>query len=407
MLANSYVDNYEQAIVAVGELLSFALSDESVTDCVKPKDVQRVEASLKDVAAAVACLRANPGANVAPHGECYAVAASSSSHVTNCGCLVVPVIMCACKDLRFTCHLLHNAWKAALLAVGHGEGIAGIALCDDLHRFTTFLLGAYVPSHPRTTRAGAIVLTCVCVSSVAHGLGGRCFQPACNKLTRTVKHATAVGLARRTPQLPHRVQSVGHRACLHTTRAARWPPCTSTQTAGGCGQCQPTMCDERKARTPSVRTYRWLAVAAALQTASCTSSAGTGTAGVRACRACTRNVSGLTVVCAWVRRAGFAVLQDAEGPRNIMSTVLSHFEEAPDVLCYDNACNLSPYCLSRWVPCCVKRTAVFYAPHPRGVHRVAESTSFFETRGSWLTGASLSASQRVVLGAPLTGGLKT
>ena len=43
------------------------------------------------------------------------------------------------------------------------------------------------------------------------------------------------------------------------------------------------------------------------------------------------------------------MLQEPERPRDVMSTVFSHFEEAPEVLCYRNACHLSPYCLDRSV----------------------------------------------------------
>ena len=82
-MSNRYASRYEEAMCSVGDVLSFALSDESVTDCVKPKDVQRVSDSLKDVAAVATCLRGDQITTAAAQGVCCLVAVISCGDFAN------------------------------------------------------------------------------------------------------------------------------------------------------------------------------------------------------------------------------------------------------------------------------------------------------------------------------------
>jgi hypothetical protein len=48
-----------------------------------------------------------------------------------------------------------------------------------------------------------------------------------------------------------------------------------------------------------------------------------------------------------LRVVGFNAMHEAESARSVFEVVFSRFPTAPDVIIYDNACNLSQYCHTR------------------------------------------------------------
>ncbi len=44
---------------------------------------------------------------------------------------------------------------------------------------------------------------------------------------------------------------------------------------------------------------------------------------------------------------GFQILKEAESPKHVFDFLFSRLEKAPTTVVYDNACNLSEYCMAR------------------------------------------------------------
>lgn len=308
----------------------------------------------------------------------------------------------ACKDLSFTCHLLHNAWKAALLSL-EGGGHAGIALCEELHRFTTFVLGAYLP-HPPTP--SPTVFECSHPSVLTACL---CTCPCC-----------AVVCVPLCMVLPARVQQVDA-AC-----AARDSGHSEVATAGvpTHSPCKTLAAFYFNADGGGVRpipTYEMTRGNRKAPVCSKVSVARRGTTNGIVDFECGHGYCwGTCVLGLHTQRFGSycrlrlgAACRVRRAARR--GRAAEHHVDSPLPLRGGAGCPVLRQCMqlvtvlpqSVGAVWCQAHRCVTAAPHPRGVHRVAESTSFFETRGSWWTGASLSASQRVVLGAPLAGGLET